>query len=316
MTQEQRQIILEIDAIAKTKTLETFEDRWLKYIEENQGPNRKSLSDFSLSDERNKDVIVIVGPGPSILQYQERIRELSDVATICVLPTALEWSLSQGLYPDFVVIQDSGYDGISIPGDCPFIGPTTLQPGLVQAKDMYLFTLLLGGGIFNSWDEYSLRVDSDLDGGITSMGCVTNMAIEVVTLLRGSGQLRASKIVLIGQDFGGWRGLARVPRFGATEPPKIGDKGVTDEWLEWNGFQTDPRMIWYKYKLLLLWARTNAPLWSTSHGMLYEIPFVFFERLLRGKFPSGYPGHKEIVRRFEQYAGLMADTFPREEEDG
>lgn len=322
MTKAQKQIILEIDTISKMKTVETFEERWKSYIEINRGPKRRSLSDFSLPNNRNKETLVIIGPGPSITQYADRLVELKDVATVCILPTALEWSAELGLYPDFVVIQDSGIGEVSFFSDeeYPVIGPTTIHPDVVKSRDPYLFTLTMGSGrlddpMFGKWNERSLWIDSDLDGGVLSMGCVTNLAIEIIQLLRNSGVLRAKRIVLIGQDFAGWRGMARTPRLSDPSPISIESRMEVD-WLEWNGYYTDPRMIWYKWKLLQLWFKTEAPLYSMSHGMLHELPFVFFEQVMGNKWPKHYPKQKAIEKMFEQYSELVADTFPREEEDG
>jgi len=326
LTEEQLQILQEIDTISRTKTVETWEKYWLEYMRENlKAPSRRSLSDFSIPDKRNKETLAIVGPGPSITQYQDRLDELREVATICVLPTALEWSHAHGLDPDFVVIQDSGHDEPKFfcEGDYPTIGPTTLNPKVVAQQNAFLFTLMLGDygrkdPLFGEWNRFSLWLDYDLDGGVTSLGCVSNLAIELIEMFRASGQLRAKRIVLFGQDFGGWKNLARVPRTGETECPLIDthmNGKYSDQWVEWNGFYTDTRMILYKLKLLRLWAKTEAPLYSCSNGMLHELPYVFFDMLLRGKFPKRYPKKKEIEERYTAYAALMADTFPREEGD-
>ncbi len=320
LTDDQRQIIMEIDSISKMKTVETWEERWREYIVANKGENRKTLSSFALPPERDKKILAILGPGASILQYDDCLDELREVATLCILPTALEWCESIGIAPDFVVIQDSGHDEPDFfqPGAYPVLGPTTLNPRVVEQQDPHLFTLLLGNGsteapVFGPWNKWSLQQDRDLDGGIVSMGCVTNMALSVIELFRQSKQLRAEKVVLFGQDFAGWKGFARVPRLEETECPTIEEFAVHN-WIEWQGYHTDARMIWYRFKLLNLWRHTFMPLYSCSEGMLEELPYVGFDNIMRGKWPR-YPSRAKIVEMFTEFSALMADTFPREETD-
>jgi hypothetical protein len=177
-----------------------------------------------------------------------------------------------------------------------------------------VFTLLHGNGlkdpIFGQYNEFCLLIDSDLDGGVFSLGCVTNMAIELALMLQKSGQLNAKRIVLLGCDYGGWEGYMRVPMDGGEDWPRY-EAGIHD-WVVWNGYITDPRMIWYKWKLMRLWSRTAAPIYSLSHGILTEFPSVTFDQTMQGKFRK-YPKKKYIERKFIEFSALMADTFPREE---
>ena len=110
MTDEQRQIIMEIDTISKMKTVENWESRWVTYMKDNRrinGGSRRKLSEFRLPEDRDKETLVLIGPGPSVTQYADRLVELREHATILILPTALEWCAEHGLLPDYVVIQDS-----------------------------------------------------------------------------------------------------------------------------------------------------------------------------------------------------------------
>ena len=318
LTDEQKHIILEIDMITKQKTVETDFALWTTNIgvnSRNLGNDRKPLSQFWLHDSRNKDVLVIIGPGASMRQYADKLHALRRECTICTVPTALQWTIRHGLYPDFVVMQDSRQKRWLFKGvTAPVLAPTTGDPGILEDFDCYLFTLMHGNGlidpVFGSYNEWSLLIDSDLDGGVYSMGCVHNMAVELVLMLKESGQLRWKRIVFLGCDFGGWNGLIRVPMDGGDDW-QTNDDG--DEWwIHWNGFWTDPRMIWYKWKLLRMWARTEAPIYSLSHGLLHEFPSVTFDHALTGKFRRYYK-KKYIERKFQEYSALMADTFPREE---
>ena len=151
LTKEQKSIIFEIDSQAKALTVEAFQERWGRYIGENSrnlGPHRKTLMDFDLPKSRNKETLIIVGPGPSMKMYEGRLHELRDVATICTTPTALQWTMGQGLLPDYVVIQDSGDEMAFLRGlEEPLIAPTTIAPEVACMYDPYLFTLILGSGL-------------------------------------------------------------------------------------------------------------------------------------------------------------------------
>lgn len=329
LTEEQKSIILEIDSIAKAKTFETNYRKWLRNVGENRelGTSRTPLSKFKLPDGRNKDTLIIVGPGASMKQYENDLWQLRTYATICQLPTGNRWVREHRLYPDYMVVQDSAQHPAQLEGNkAPLLAPTTIGPELAKANwtHLYLFTLLIGRGlgdpIFGQYNEFSLLIDSDLDGGVGSMGCVTNMAVELAIMLGKSGQLNFKRIVLLGCDYAGWNGFMRVPVFGGDEFPHIdtAPDDVKHEWVKWQGYDTDPRMILYKWYLMRLWARSEAPIYSMSHGILTEFPSVSFEQVVTGKWPKAkrYPSKRRIDEMFLEYSALMAETFPREEDDG
>ena len=280
---------------------------------------RQSFLDFRLPPDRNKDTVVIVSPGASLKLYQDRLHELSEVATICIVPTALGWVKKQGLNADFVVVADPNPSQHLLlkeaENDAPVIAATISHPGIAIENDVYWYSLLLGNGEDDPkdnelfwWDVPVRDLENDIAFLIPSLGCSTNTAVKLVQEMRSSGWSNAKRIVLLGCDYSSWDGYERVPGLDHVfEWPEI---DFSKGWFRWEGRWTDARMVIYKLVLLRLWAQLHAPIYTMSHGILHEFPRVEFDNVMSGEYSDNL-SWREIYERIDTFEAYMAKNFPR-----
>jgi len=332
---EREAIIKSISNQIAGLTLRAFLKIWLKYIGENSrrgGRDRRSVADFRLRPGRNKDTLIIVNPGASMKLYEERLHELSEVATICTVPTALPWSFRQGLEPDFCVVADSSVSQRlllnEVAHEAKVLAATTVHPDIGDENDTYWWTPILdvdttlepkemdvGEAVDQTtamqlMDLCMMGFDLDLDWRAQSLGCVSNMAVLIAQNLRARGISNAKRIVLLGADYAGWGGYERCPMWG-DEWPLLKNM---EEWIPWDDTLTSPQMITYKLTLLRLWMGTLAPIYTMSHGILREFPRVEFDDVMNENYPD-YITKKEINERCEAYFTHYAYDFPLEERE-
>lgn len=283
---------------------------------------RQSFLDFRLPPDRNKDTVVIISPGASLKLYQDRLHELTDVATICVVPTALGWVKKQGLNADFVVVADpNAAQHILLKeaeNDAPVLAATISDPGIAVHNNVYWYSLLLGNGEDDPknnelfwWDVPVRDLESDIGFLIPSLGCSTNTAVKLVHEMRSSGWSNAKRIVLLGCDYSSWEGYERAPGlYREEEWPKIN----IAKFFEWEERWTDARMIIYKLVLLRLWAQLHAPIYTMSHGILHEFPRVEFDDVMSGEYSDNL-SWREIYERIDTFEAYMAKNFPGRENE-
>ena len=330
---EREEIIESISGQIAGLTLQAFLGIWIKQMGENArrgGRDRKSVADFRLRPERNKDTIIIVNPGASMKLYEDRLHELSEVATICTVPTALPWTFKQGLEPDFCVVADSSISQHlllkEVAHEAKVLASTTSWPEIGDLHDTYWWTPILDiksaekeidpaqpmtqGGMMELIDICTQGFDIDLDWRAQSLGCVSNIAVLIAQNLRARGISNAKRIVLLGADYAGWGGYERCPMWTPEWPP-IQNR---DEWIEWDDTITSPQMITYKLTLLRLWGGTLAPIYTMSHGILHEFPRVEFDDVMNERYPD-YIAKKEIHERCEAYYTHYAYDFPLMEKE-
>lgn len=152
MTQEQTDIT---EAIVEQNTGITFKhfyNDWMRNMGDNArlaGPDRLSVADFNIAPHRDKDTLIIVGPGASLSLYVDRFPELQEAATIVTSPTALHWAKHNGFKPDIVVVADSDavqYQLLESAGNtAPVFAGVTSNPGIAR-QQVYWYTPLAGNG--------------------------------------------------------------------------------------------------------------------------------------------------------------------------
>lgn len=327
---EREEIIESISGQIAGLTLQAFLGIWIKQMGENArrgGRDRKSVADFRLRPERNKDTIIIVNPGASMKLYEDRLHELSEVATICTVPTALPWTFKQGLEPDFCVVADSSISQYlllkEVAHEAKVLASTTSFPDIGDEHDTYWWTPIMDittamkpkeidaneplgqGSMMQMIDLFTQGFDIDLDWRAQSLGCVSNLAVLIAQNLRARGISNAKRIVLLGADYAAWEGYERAPMW-TPEWPLVKN---LKEWIEWDDTITSPQMITYKLSLLRLWQGTLAPIYTMSHGILHEFPRVEFDDVMNETYPD-YIAKKEINERCEAYFTHYAYDFP------
>lgn len=301
-------------------TLNAFYAPWVTQMGENArrgGTTRKSVADFRLPPDRNKDTIIIVGPGASSKEYAHRFPELREAATIIGCPTALYWMQENGLYPDLMVSADSNKSQTILlesgENKAPLMAAVTCDPDIQIENDVFWYTILMGNGKpkpedneFNWWDIPAMCFNQDIDWNYHSVGCVINMAVQIALDLRKRGVSKAQRIILLGADFGPWGGYRRCPpnRLIPDFPVMADEKG----WIKWDGRLTDPTGLIYKLTLMRLWAGSLAPIYSMSDGILTEFPRATFgpDGL---NFPE-YPDQRTVQALANRFIGKFADDFP------
>ena len=280
---------------------------------------RQSFRDFRIPPDRNKDTVIVVSPGASLKLYQDRLHELSEVATICVVPTAMGWLKKQGLSPDFVVVADPNAAQHLLlreaENDAPVLAATISNPGILAENDIYWFSLLLGNGSNDPkenelfwWDGPMKDMENDIGFLLPSLGCSTNTAVKLILSMREAGISNAKRIVLLGCDYSAWNGYRRAPGLDhIDEWPKLVDKTY---WYKWEDEWSDARMVIYKLVLLRLWAQSQAPIYTMSHGILHEFPRVEIDGVMAGEYPDNI-SWREISDKINVFEAYFAKHFPR-----
>jgi len=314
--------IKEITRQSTNLVVNSFCEAWLVQMGENLrrgGTTRKSVADFRIPPERDKDTIIICGPGASVKSYTDIFPELHKYATIIGVPTALYWMKKNGLYPDFVVSADSNESQPILleaaENDVPVLAPVTAHPDLGDQEDVYWYGVLMGDGKPNPeenrfawWDVPTMYMNKDVDWNYPSVGCVINMAVQLAMDFRARGVSSARRIVLLGVDFGPWDGLRRAPANKTMDDyPSIPEDEAG--WVPWGNHVTDPVSLTYKRVLLEMWQQKNPPLYSMSHGLMAEFPQVDFDNFRLDRWPE--PTAKKTIDRLTlNYLELFADNFP------
>jgi len=322
-TEATREDIIEAISSESTKlVLNTFLGTWLEQMGENSrlaGPDRKPVSDYRLPMERDKETVIILGPGASQSLYTEHYPAMRENATIVTSPTALYWAKKNGLDPDIVVTADSSKSQPILleaaENTAPVFAGTHCYPTLNNQREVYWYTPLMGNGKarpeeneFNWWDIPVMYWNKDLDWNYPSVGCVVNMEVQIVQDLRARGIIGGRRIVLLGVDFGPWRNYRRVPA-----NPEMSDFPTIDGpqgFLEWDGALTDLTGISYKFTLLRLWIEHLTPIYTMSHGIAHEFPRIEPSNIINNDFPV-YPGRAEIAEKCEAYFEKYAYEYPR-----
>lgn len=306
---EQVFLAQELQRQQKNKTLEAFFDIWWKHIRENIPYIKQSLAEIPI---KKHETVYIFAPGASLSQYENRIHMLQSHGLIIGTPTVLHWMYAHDIIPDIVVAVDSseemeeqiaasGYDG-------PIIAPVTVCNGIAK-RDTY-FMVIIMDHVQKIGDK--IQPANDIDACMLSMfrellfflslGHVTAAALQTLVTLAMHRCWTPQRFVLVGADYGYWRGYGRVSKTGDAMPKQ------PDEKITIGGIDTDYKMAIYKARLYQYWAAVTPNLYTLSDGLLHEIPHMSFDDLLQNRFPQ--PLGKEAAQ--EAYRKYVMETFPQE----
>jgi hypothetical protein len=203
----------------------------------------------------------------------------------------------------------AGYSG-------PIVCPPTVDHSITSLpNEKYWFRLLLGTDgtqddpEFGWWNFITHKTWDNLSAGFVSLGCVTNMAVAMSYDFLAKRVFRGRRVVLMGADYAYWKGLSRVSPDG-----KMKSRPLDIDAMEWGGFQTNARMVYYAWALYRLWRATNMPLYSMSEGILSDIPQVSFDEVLAGRYPERLTPD-EIQVRTDRFFEEFKRDFGQKVED-
>lgn len=290
--------------------------------------------------------IFMFAAGPSLRRIENQVHELKGKGIIVATPTVLPWMRHHGLEPDWLLATDSNPSSIvpiAIDGarDIRLLCPSTIDRRLVELfplKNVYWYNSLSQGPdgtihssefsnfmqlLFTSREEEDYKIPG-IDAWVVQAGCCTNQAVILLNWMLNSKVLDAKRIILMGADYCYWRGLSRVPFYQPLEKDILGavpfyDPGTEfrepelyrpighpKDAIEWDGMQSNRRMVLYKRSLLLYYGATAAPLLSCSQGILTEIPYVSIEDILSGNYPRVLSPEEIAVA----CSGFLDEEFP------
>jgi len=260
---------------------------------------------------------VIFASGPSLAKYTGKINQLNANSIIVATPTNVPWLQDEGVRIDMVVIADShpgmatklkGYEG-------PIICPPTIAPEVTMLpNDIFWYKLLMGNGqgndpFYGFWNMIQHGMFEKIEYGFNAEnGCVTNMALAIVYDMMRSRHLLCKRIILAGADYAYTEGWARIE---STLRPKPLDIDA----MEYLGYHTNSRMVFYKHRLIQLWEQLKGiDIYSMSEGIITEIPEVTLDDILAKTYPA-QPTDKERTALVETHTNLFLDEFGEKLED-
>ena len=309
---------LEVLQELKQKTAETMMPSWLRNMRLNAPYVEKDFTKLPDVLEQNisADTVFVFAPGPSLSQYEGRIHEISGL--VVGTPTVVPWMLANNITPDFVVVVDTHPSMSKLLSDYkgPIVCPPTIDHAIVSLpNEKYWFRLLMGTDgtqedpEFGWWNFVTHKMWDNLSAGFVSLGCVTNMAVAMSYDFLAKRVFRGRRVVLMGADYAYWKEWSRVSPDGKMRP-----RPLEIDAMEWGGFQTNARMVYYAWALYRLWRATNMPLYSMSEGILKELPGVTFDEVLAGQYPDRLDPD-EIQERTDRFFETFKQDFGKKVED-
>lgn len=255
--------------------------------------------------------VVIFASGASLSRYNGQINKLNENSIIVATPTNVPWLIHEGVRIDFVVIADShpsmmeklkDYDG-------PIVCPPTVDKSIGEAKNQkFWFKLLMGNGqkddpTYGIWNLMMHGMFPDIKSGyLAEHACVTNLALAIVGYFMYSRKLLGKRIILAGADYAYWKDWARID-------VKLRPRPMDIDLMDWEGYQTNARMVVYKDRLLNIWAQIQGiPLYSMSEGIIHEIPQITLENVLSDEYPAR-PLEEEVTKRIKEFRGKFLAEF-------
>ena len=306
-----------IEAVEQ-KTIEANLIPWITHVGQNLRSGKgRYIGELKLPEDRKKETLFIVGPGPSIYQYRDKLPLLRELGTVVAQPSSYQWMRKIGLEPDLIVAVDHMKDQPdSIAGStCPVLAPTIVNPQ-IGGFNAHWFTLYMGDGKkshpkWGHWNFLMYHLHHATIGahGWISLGDVTNMATQIfVHVIDGTAPFECwnlKRIVYVGIDRCYWNGYERVMAFiptrtaspGDDMPPLPPDK--TD--IDYRGQCSRVNMIMYVMMLYKFWHMyPKIPLYRLDHGIMREIPFVTLAQILAGKYPKPL-SEATVKKRMEKW---------------
>jgi hypothetical protein len=290
---------------------------------------------------RNADTVYIFASGPSLRNIEDRVSKLRNKGLIIASPTTVPWLYAHGLYPHWILSSDSQerqYHDCARVGANRFsslIAPQSVHPSLPKYfghKTFWFKSLIQGEDGSIDSVEYSRIVNdllSNIDVFAVQAGCVTNQAIIISLFLMQKNLIKAKRVCLVGADYAYSGGFDRVPIYelvyeengwlptreyrkverpyggrivGYVQPPKERDG------IEWEGYQTNSRMVLYKRSFIILWISTHMNIVTCSDGILHEVQHVEFDDILEGEFPEKLTDEEIDTRGLH----FLHDVFPKD----
>ena len=305
LTDDDKNYLRGLKGNVKDVTINTWLETWYRNLGCNRAvPNRRSLGEFEIPESRQKDTIVIVAPGASLELYEQKLDKLADNAIVLVMPTAVDYCLKHRLHIDAVVLVDAGDHNPKfinkLDPDVPVLAGTYVHPDVAKEHNTYFYTVTQEKGKRRPdndpdnelwWiNATTTAIDDDIHYAFPSLGCVTNMAVNIAQDLRMRSVFESKRIVLIGADHCYYEGKGRVPRDGSfyDEIP-----WATENVFYWDGKLTNFKMVYYTHALYTLWASQTVPLFSVNHGILTDLPDVTIDQVLKNEFPK-YPNRNWV----------------------
>lgn len=286
------------------------------------------VSDLSERKREGLHTAYVLASGPSLTKYRSVLPKLKETGYIISSPTVNGWLVKQAhVYPDLTMCVDGNPLSAKLVADsgvlndtdsallmCPE-APPQLPVLYGRARTYWMRTAIPGPDGSMDWEPYSI-FQSFLGKAITyrfaQLGCVTNMAVSAAMALRAHAGWEIDQIVLLGADYGYWRGYDRVPMDGSATLAPFNPESPSN--FQHKSVMSDRRMVRYKASLMLLWLQSKSRIYSMSHGILNEFPRVTSKQALSGHFPA-YPEWEEVRKRiigwmewFRNDSGLVKDV--------
>lgn len=315
--EEQKAIVQAIEQVTKINTLGTHLPDWTYNTACNLKIAERFVQDFKPSILN--ETVFIVGPGASIHQYTDFLKELRSYGFVVAVPTAYPYLHEIGLEPDAVVAVDKSplmadyleeYNG-------PVICPLSVHPRIGEEHDCYWYTQYHGDGGPNDptfgWYNaviYYLAKSTGSSHGWISLGDVVNAALQIFEDYMKGYSLKKqaiSRIVLVGVDRCFWKGYDRLPIRGTVLP--MHEEQPDD--IDWRDRVTNMRMVFYQERLYEFIRMFPAPYYRLDHGIQTEIPFVGPDQIRKGKYPKALTD-EEWRTRLDDWHEYYAETLPFE----
>jgi hypothetical protein len=273
-----------------------------------------------------KRTMFILAPGASLTMYKDWLPRMKETGYVLASPTACPYLVKQaGVTPDLVMVVDAHpasvgmveLSGAHLDPHCQLVmsleAPPTMPTLFGRDRTYWVRTAMPGPDGSLDWEPYS--VFQNLLAGlvrvrIAQMGCVTNMMIGLTMALHEYAGWEWDRIVLVGCDYGYWKGWSRVPLDGSAKMVKF-DKTCKSNMKD--GMWSDRRMVRYKGSLLMMWLQARMNIWTMSHGILREFPRITPRQIDSGKWPA-YPNGQKLADKIYEWAKWYqaTDIFQKE----
>jgi hypothetical protein len=278
----------------------------------------QQLSDLRSRAREEVRTAYVLAAGASLTRYRAALAHLKKTGYLVASPTVVPWIVKQaGVTPDLTVVVDKSpqsveqirFSGVLEDTDSALLMSPEAPPQLPvlygRHRTYWIRTAIPGPDGSMDWEPYSIFqsfLGRAIEYRLAQLGCVTNMMVSALLALREHAGWDFDQIVLVGADYGYWRGFSRIPKDGSPTLEEY-DRECPSNFRH-RTIMTDRRMVRYKASLMLLWLQTKARIYSMSHGILNEFPQVSEKRALADNFPA-YPEwdgiHERILKWMEWF---------------
>lgn len=284
-------------------TVEAHAMHWIKNLRVNAPMVRDSIATF----QSRAETVLILGPGASIQRYADSLRRVQERRDIFLLasPTVMPWLMENGISPDVVIAVDRQDEQWQWVKQSRWRGPVWMptfgNPKLAEEYATYWFNLTIGKPGYQPLVDACTLTQYDELPSLPSLAHVGGHAFQLSQYLANIGACAFKRCVMIGCDYGYYKGEARVRLTGDHVTETVPEDAITIE-----GVQTNYKMALYKERLYTTWRVNPMPLYSISHGLLHELPRCTMSNVFAGEFPPDLPP-QEKARAHERY---LLETLP------